>query len=161
MVVATSLGLLTFFTIRAMGKSYGAVLVCQAHGRHLAVAGMVHSCEAHGRSRRSWDMWNQLDGYNSVWWLETSLPTQWLGVMQVLPHSHLSEGVANHHSPRPRKLWGRWRRCEWLDSLGFCSGKHALRYHLLGELLEEPQADRQGQHAASDRTVLHHCVYLR
>jgi hypothetical protein len=32
---------------------------------------------------------------------------------------------------------------------------------LLGELLEEPQADRQGQHAASDRTVLHHCVYLR
>ena len=56
-VVATSLGLLSFFTIRAMGESYGSVLVCQEHGRHLAVvAGMVHSTEDH---RRSWDMWNE------------------------------------------------------------------------------------------------------
>ncbi|CAL1162812.1 unnamed protein product [Cladocopium goreaui] len=34
MVVATSLGLLTFFTIRALGESYGKVLVCQEHGRN-------------------------------------------------------------------------------------------------------------------------------
>lgn len=33
-VVASSLGLLTFFTIRAMGESYGSVLICQEHGRN-------------------------------------------------------------------------------------------------------------------------------
>ena len=70
--------------------------------------------------------------------------------MQALLHSHLSDfqQVATNGAPRPRKLFRGRRQCECLDYLGLSSGKHALRCDLLAELLQEPQADRQGQHAA-------------